>query len=118
MGFGLFIFFVCTQVVAVLAKAPILSLVLAIGAFLWGYQLMQKQGEMQEFEADVVALKILGISETSVTAATAALEKLDQFNLKFIQPTTEKRVLFMKSMLAAYDSTNQNNDQDSGRKAA
>ena len=55
-------------------------------------------------------------------AATSALKKLDQFNLKFIQPTTEKRVLFLQSMLAVREETaersNSDSDDDSGSMAA
>jgi Zn-dependent protease with chaperone function len=103
LGLGLFLFFAISQVMALMLKAPALSLVLAIVVFAWGYHLMNKQGELQEFEADIVAVNLLGGTPTAVEAAAGALRKLDEFNLKATQPMTEKRIAYIKARFATID---------------
>ena len=69
LGMGLFLFFAISQVMALMIKAPALSLVLAVVIFAWAYHLMTKQGELQEFEADIMAVNILGGSPEAVEGA-------------------------------------------------
>ncbi len=101
LGMGLFLFFAISQVMALMIKAPALSLVLAVVIFAWAYHLMTKQGELQEFEADIMAVNILGGSPEAVEAAEGALRKLDQFNLRTTLPLTEKRIAYIKASFAA-----------------
>jgi Zn-dependent protease with chaperone function len=123
LGMGLFIFFAVSQIMALMMKSPALSLVLAVAVLVWGYHLMNKQGEMQEYEADIMAVNLLGGTPEAVEAAEGALRKLDQFNLRATQPMTEKRIAYIKATFAvaqaaAKRAAEDKGDDDKGRKAA
>jgi Zn-dependent protease with chaperone function len=120
LGMGLFLFFAISQVMALMLRSPALSLGLAVGIFVWGYHLMNKQGELQEFEADIMAVNLLGGTTEAVEAAEGALRKLDQFNLRATQPLTEKRIAYIKATFAVAQAAAKRGDDegDGGRKAA
>lgn len=100
LGLGIFLFFVITQVMAFMMRAPSLSLVFAAGCFIWGYMMLKKQGELHELEADVLAINIMGGDEEAVSAAVDALKKLDHFNVKATTPFTEKRIAYIRAIFS------------------
>lgn len=105
LGLGLFAFFLICQIIAITLRSPFLSLIFAVACFFWGYTLMRRQSDLQELEADMVAINLSGGSETEMRYAVSALKKLDQHNLRALHPLTVRRITALEAVYVGAKGT-------------
>jgi Zn-dependent protease with chaperone function len=98
LGLGLFAFFLICQLIAITLASPLMSLLFAVGCFFGGYTLMRRQFDLQELEADMVAINLSGGGEAEMQTAVSALKKLDQHNLRALHPLTVRRITALEAV--------------------